>query len=448
MARTLGNGRYEVWMDSSMQPSITSAGYVTEPITQTEVKRTVLVQTTRYGAGMRGIITKQGLTMNGNTRVDSFDSENPAYSTNGRYDPSKAHDMGYAGSVYSDVYAEGDGVWGYIGTGASGRATGNAGDAAWMASHTGIQPGHYANDLNLSFPDIQAPFSGGASSPLNNERITTTNYYYLSNQVTSATYPSPEPPGGVTTNYTTVTTTNKPFTWSGTLTTNTSAASSTTAPADGTYVGNVTTRTVVTGKGAKAKTTTYYDYMQITGYTYQTIAYTYNVVTTNTTTQTDNYQYVTDTGNYQMSSLRLNGNDQFLVRGDTVLYITGDVAFTGNSKLVILPGASLKLYIAGSASLAGNGVFNLNQDATKFSLYGLPSCTSISLSGNAAFTGTIYAPSADLTLNGGGSTVYDCVGAIVTKSAYFHGHFQFHYDEKLGRMGGQTQFRIAYWSEI
>jgi hypothetical protein len=78
---------------------------------------------------------------------------------------------------------------------------------------------------------------------------------------------------------------------------------------------------------------------------------------------------------------------------------------------------------------------NLNQDASKYSIYGLPSCTSISLSGNAAFTGTIYAPGADLSLNGGGNNVYDCVGAVVVNNAYFHGHFNFHYDEWLGRNG-------------
>ena len=121
---------------------------------------------------------------------------------------------------------------------------------------------------------------------------------------------------------------------------------------------------------------------------------------------------------------------------------------SGQSQITILPGASLKIYVTGNASLSGNGVMNLNQDASKYSIYGLPSCTSISLSGNAAFTGTIYAPGADLSLNGGGNNVYDCVGAVVVNNAYFHGHFNFHYDERLGRNGGKSQFRVASWSEI
>jgi choice-of-anchor A domain-containing protein len=98
--------------------------------------------------------------------------------------------------------------------------------------------------------------------------------------------------------------------------------------------------------------------------------------------------------------------------------------------------------------LSGNGIMNLNQDATKFSVYGLPNCTSFSLSGNAAFTGTIYAPNANVSLNGSGTTVYDCVGAVVANSAAFNGHFHFHYDERLGRERVKSLFKIAYWSEI
>lgn len=445
IARSVGsNSRYEVAMDSFSQPSITSIGYVKEPISGVEIKRTVKVTTTRYGAGMRGIVARKYITMNGNTRIDSFDSDNPALSTNGRYDSTKAHDQGYAGAVSGNISADGDGIWGYVATGPNGTVTGNVGDSTWMAGHTGVQGGHYTKDLNVSFPDVTVPFSGGASSPLVNQSMTTTNYTFLSSQASSLTYPSPDP-GNVTTNWQTFTATTKPATWSGVLVTNTSqVVNAATYPADGTYVGNVTTITTTKNK----KTTTTYTYTAITGYTYTAAVYTYNTTTTNTTTQTTTYAYVTDSGNYQMNSLSISGQNELLVRGNTVLYIAGDFSMTGQSQITILPGASLTIYVGGSASLAGNGVMNLNQDATKYSLYGLPTCTSISLSGNAAFTGTIYAPTADLALNGSGNTVYDCVGAVVCNTAYFHGNFQFHYDEKLGRTAIKSQFRIASWNEI
>ena len=448
MNRTLGTSRFEVAIDNSIQPTITAIGYVTEPISGAEVKRTVQVQTTRYGSGMRGIITRRGLTMNGGTKIDSFDSEDPSFSTNGRYDSAKAKDNGYAGAVAGNIEAEGDGVYGYAGTGPTGIVTGNVGSASWLSSHSGIEPGRYNKDLNVAFQDAAAPFSGGGLTPTSNQSVTITNYTYLSSQITSTIYPSPEPSGGVSTSVQTVTTVTKPFSWSGTLTTNTAAASSTIYPTAGTYIGNVSTRVVTSGHGSNATTTTYYDYQAISGYSYGGTAYTYNLITTNTTTTSTTYDYVTGSGNYQLNGLSMSGHGDFLVQGDTVLYVNGSFSMSGQSEIHILPGASLKIYVNGNASLSGNGIMNLNQDASKFSLIGLPTCTSISLSGNAAFTGTIYAPSADLALDGGGSTVYDCVGAVVVNTADFHGHFNFHYDERLGRNGGKPQFKIAYWSEI
>ena len=157
---------------------------------------------------------------------------------------------------------------------------------------------------------------------------------------------------------------------------------------------------------------------------------------------------VTDSGNYQVSALSMSGHDEWLITGDTTIYITGEFRMQGQSQITILPGASLKVFVAGSVNLAGNGVQNLNLDASKYNLYGLPSCTDISISGNASFTGSIYAPNADLALNGSGNNIYDIVGAVVANNANFHGNFQFHYDERLGRNGGKSQYRVAYWTEI
>jgi hypothetical protein len=447
ISRTMGDSRYEVSIDSASQPAITAKGYVREPISGTEIKRTVLVQTTKFGSAMRGIVAKQFITMNGNSKIDSYDSENPSYNTSGRYDPAKAHDLGFAGAVAGNVNANGTGIYGSVGTGPSGTVTGNVGDAAWLASHTGVQSGHYANDLNINFLDATVPFQGGGLTPPSNQTLTVTNYTYLTTQTTAAAFPSPDP-GNVVTNTQTFTTTTKPFSWSGTLITNTAATTSTTYPAAGTYLGNVVTRIVVVGHGSNAVTTTYYDYVAITGYTYTTVTYTYNTVTTNSTTISTTYAYVTGGGNYQINSMSMNGQDQLLVTGDTTLYVVGDLSMAGQSQITIMPGASLRIYVGGSASLAGNGVMNLAQDSSKYSLYGLPTCTSVQISGNASFTGVIYAPQAALQLNGSGNNVYDISGAVVANTAYFKGNFQFHYDERLGRNGGKSQYRVAYWSEI
>ena len=58
------------------------------------------------------------------------------------------------------------------------------------------------------------------------------------------------------------------------------------------------------------------------------------------------------------------------------------------------------------------------------------------LSGNDVFLGSIYAPSADLTMSGGGNpTPLDFQGACAVNTIGMNGHFNFHFDENLKRKG-------------
>lgn len=162
-----------------------------------------------------------------------------------------------------------------------------------------------------------------------------------------------------------------------------------------------------------------------------------------------NYNYVMGGGNWQMTSLSLSGQQKVLITGHAVLYVTGNVSMSGNSQIIIAPGATLKMYVAGSsASLGGNGVANQNGSAAAFSYFGLPTNTGLSLSGNSAFVGTVYAPSAAFTLGGGGNNNYDFVGASVTGSVRMNGHYKFHYDESLGKFGPRRGFTVTSWNEI
>jgi hypothetical protein len=156
---------------------------------------------------------------------------------------------------------------------------------------------------------------------------------------------------------------------------------------------------------------------------------------------------------YALSSLSMNGSgtqNKIMVTGNVSLYVGGNVSIGGSSSIIIATNASLRLYVAGaSTSIGGNGVANQHGYATNFSYYGLPSNTSVSFGGNASFTGTIYAPQANLTLNGGGgSTVYDFVGASVSRTSNLRGNFSFHYDEALGRTDTEGLFVIASWNEF
>jgi len=160
------------------------------------------------------------------------------------------------------------------------------------------------------------------------------------------------------------------------------------------------------------------------------------------------YTYLLTGGNYQMSSLSMSASKVMYISGNSVLYVTGDISLKGNSAIQIAAGASLTIYAAGDVDIGGNGVANLSGNAANFYLKGLPSATSVKMSGNAAFTGVIYAPSAALTLGGGGSTDYDFVGASISNTIKLNGHYKFHYDENLGRVGGARDWVVASWNEI
>ena len=127
----------------------------------------------------------------------------------------------------------------------------------------------------------------------------------------------------------------------------------------------------------------------------------------------------------------------------------GEWNLPGASRLVIAPGASVQIFVGGTAiSMAGNAVLNPNGTASQLSLFGLPSMTSLTFSGNSQFTGAIYAPSADLKFNGGGNNRLDCMGAAVVKSITLNGHFSVHYDEALQTFGSQLTYKIASWREL
>lgn len=163
-------------------------------------------------------------------------------------------------------------------------------------------------------------------------------------------------------------------------------------------------------------------------------------------------KYLLDaSGNYSLTTLTLSGGDKLYVPSNViaVLYVTGDIDMSGGGAIEIAEGGTLKLYCGGAnASLTGNGVLNNGGNATNFSYFGLPSNTSVSLGGNSGFIGTIYAPQAELTLNGSGTTAIDICGASVTGTVQIKGHFKFHYDEALSKFGPFRRYIVTRWDEM
>lgn len=121
------------------------------------------------------------------------------------------------------------------------------------------------------------------------------------------------------------------------------------------------------------------------------------------------------------------------------IYIAGDGSSSGK----------LAVYMQGqSLDLSGNDLVEGGNPA-RLAFYGLPTCTSISFNGNGAFAGVIYAPEADYTLTGSGSsTAVDITGATVTRTVTLNGHFNFHYDENLRNVGPSRGYIPSHWAEV
>jgi hypothetical protein len=345
-SRSFSGGAYTVTISSGSAPVLISQAALSPPLGTNVIYRTVRVNTAALPLFAKGMVAKASVDWVGNIMSDSFDSLDPAYSTNGRYDAAKRRDNGSIGAVSGSISMGGGILYGNSYTGPAGNVSnGTVGTSSWISGGgAGIQPGHYANNLNVSFPEVAPPWdssAGGAWTPL----------------------------GG-----------------------------------------------------------------------YATVTNSLGVASTNL------YTHILDTGDYQLSSIPNGVN--MLVRGDARLYVTGDIDMRGQSQITIGSAGSLKVYVAGDCNLSGNGVMNTASDALKFSVYGLPTCTSVRFNGNASFTGTVYAPQAAFSAGGGGNNNYDCVGSIIANSVSMNGNFTFHYDENLGRNGPRAMFVVTDWNEI
>jgi len=157
------------------------------------------------------------------------------------------------------------------------------------------------------------------------------------------------------------------------------------------------------------------------------------------------YDYILHGTDYQLGSFK----GKVLVTGHAVLRVTDFLEFTGKDVIIIQPGASLKLYVsAPEALIGGNGILNLDGSALSFQYLGLPENQSLSYQGNGEFIGVVYAPDTNFYLGGGGNSIYDFIGASITKTVEMNGHYKFHYDEALSKVGPIRDYIVISWNEI
>jgi hypothetical protein len=193
--RYLGSNYCDIYItNQNNQPSIQSIGTVQNGSVSAgtgspDAKRVVVVTTTPIAGPFFGaILTKNGITLSGGVVIDSFDSQDPAYSTNGSYDPAKYKDNGDIGTVQTGTTSAISGifgvhVYGHVATGPN-STIGSAwntewGSKAWVnGNNQGVQAGWSRSDMNVVIPDTPpAGFSGVTFGKLSTPMQIGGNYY-------------------------------------------------------------------------------------------------------------------------------------------------------------------------------------------------------------------------------------------------------------------------------
>jgi hypothetical protein len=288
------------------------------------------------------IIVKSSVSFLGNgIVVDSYNSADPNFSTNGIYDPATAKDNGdiLCNGTGVCISIGGNDVYGHVNTGPGGTATvsgnGGIGSHIWLASNKGIEPNGtegqlwYAHTANVIMPSVAVPYTSQ------------------------------------------------------------------------TVLGPVD---VVTGTAG-------------------------NYIT-------NHYDYSLYSGQYSYSGT-ITG--RVAVLGAARLYLPS--ALTTSASFTILTNARLDLFV-GATSCALGAITNQSGSSGAFTLWCLPTVSTLSCALNSPLIGNIYAP--DTVVNVSGPSGIS--GSILASSVAASGHAQFHFDENTTtppRFPAQPQNQIV-----
>ncbi len=156
-------------------------------------------------------------------------------------------------------------------------------------------------------------------------------------------------------------------------------------------------------------------------------------------------------GQYLLSSWSSNSSAPLVIAGDTTIVVSGEFRLSGNGAIQIEPTATLKIYAGGDIRLGGNGVLNSSSRPEQLLVFGTnntPGDQDIAISGNGFLSAAVYAPNANVSLNGGGSSGR-VFGAIAAYDGSLVGNSHFSYDEALADYNlGTGGYVVDEWVEI
>jgi hypothetical protein len=194
LRRYLGSNYCDIYItNQNNKPIIESVGTIkggtaSIGLGSTPAKRAVVVNTTGSSRFNGALLVKKGISLSGTITIASFNSQDPLYSTGGRYDPVKYKDGGDIATIETNVVAAisesgTPQVYGHAATGpnSSISTSGNAtiGSTNWVnGGHSGVQPGWSRSDVNVSIPDSSLPDTSLWSAPPGSGTYGGTNYTY------------------------------------------------------------------------------------------------------------------------------------------------------------------------------------------------------------------------------------------------------------------------------
>lgn len=151
---------------------------------------------------------------------------------------------------------------------------------------------------------------------------------------------------------------------------------------------------------------------------------------------------------YKLASYSNRNNKMLTIDGPVIVIIDGDMDIKG--EIEITEYGSAEFYVAGDASFGGNGVANMTNKPEAMQLYGTVGSggsQSIKIHGNGQAAAIVYAPYADVTMNGAGSSG-EMSGAVVGKTIKLTGNANFHYDLNLKNFNSDGAYQLGYWQEL
>ncbi len=155
---------------------------------------------------------------------------------------------------------------------------------------------------------------------------------------------------------------------------------------------------------------------------------------------------------WRCSGISLNGNQTLTILGDVTLILTAGsgahaMDVTGNAAIIVPAGSTLTVYVEGDVLVAGKGIANQNVRPVTCQIFGTnnsPGGQSLQVAGNGALRSAIYAPNANVKINGNG----DVMGSVVARNITLTGNAAFHYDESLAASASDTPFGVQSWREL